>query len=108
MDSQQLIEAAVESGAQDNTVVALTGELDMSTRASVDALVQHALQAGTRDLTFEMSDVEFMDSQGLYALLGAQETVNAGGGRLQLRAPSAAVRLVIELTGLESRLRIQR
>ena len=102
------MDATLKSRRRDAVVVALNGELDMDTMASIDALVQDALEAGARDLTFDMSDVEFMDSQGLYSLLAAQAAVSARGGRLQLRGPSAAVRLVIELTGFESRLPIQR
>lgn len=92
----------------DHAVISVAGDLDIGTRDRIDELVQDALASGARDLTFELSGVSFMDTQGLYAVLDACTAVDARGGRARLRAASPAVRRVIELSGLGSRLPLQR
>lgn len=96
-----------ENGTRGAIVVALAGEIDMATAPAVADTLQAAVDAGARDLTVDMADVGFMDSQGLYPLLEAQEAITARGGRFALRSPSTSVRLVIELSGVESRLLIE-
>lgn len=101
------MDAALENRTRRAVVVPLTGEIDMDTAPAIADHLHAALDAGARDLTVDMADVTFMDSQGLYALLDAQAATTARGGRFALRSPTRPVRLVIELGDLGSRLPIQ-
>jgi anti-anti-sigma factor len=76
----------------------LAGELDLN---DADALAGRlAVEGeGPGDLTLDVSQLTFIDSTGLRALLRAADSL-AGRGNLVLRSPSPAVRRVLELMGL--------
>jgi anti-sigma B factor antagonist len=77
-------------------VIALSGELDSSNVASVEETVASIAAERPERLIFDLSELRFMDSAGISVLIGAAAKVEA----VHLRAPSQAVRRVIELTGL--------
>jgi anti-sigma B factor antagonist len=76
----------------------LTGELDIGSvgpiRAACDAIVAN----GPTRVVVDLSELRFMDSSGLSALLGMADQV----AEVELRDPSAVIRKVIELTGLSN------
>lgn len=89
-----------DSGA---TVVLLRGELDIASVEPIRAEVEKALsQAGNDSVTFDLSKLDFMDSSGLALLVGASKRV----GFVLIRQPSATIRRVIEVTGLDAVLRV--
>ena len=96
------------SDPADRSVVILRGEVDMATAPSIEVTVKSRLRSGCRDLTIDLSDVTFMDSQGLNALVRAHTALAADGGDLRLRAPSKAVTAALSLTGLDRVLPIER
>jgi anti-sigma B factor antagonist len=77
-------------------IVSVSGELDSSNAASLEAAVAPVAAAHTERLVFDLSALRFMDSAGIAVLVGVAAKVKA----VQLREPSDAVRRVIELTGL--------
>jgi stage II sporulation protein AA (anti-sigma F factor antagonist) len=85
----------------DPSVVVLRGELDMATAPAVAVTVASRLRAGCRHLTIDLSDVTFLDSQGLNALVKANVELAAAGGELRLRSPSKAARATLRLSGLD-------
>jgi anti-anti-sigma factor len=85
----------------DPSVVVLRGDLDMATAPAVAVTVASRLRAGCRHLTIDLSDVTFMDSQGLNALLKAHAALAAEGGELRLRAPSKAASSTLRLAALD-------
>jgi anti-sigma B factor antagonist len=87
----------IEPGA-DAVVVRIRGDLDMSTTdALTDALTEAA--AGG-DVLAELTDVTFMDSSALSAIVSSARKVAAAGGRLTLGQRSSVVDRVLEITGL--------
>lgn len=76
----------------------LTGELDV---AEADALIERASAAlpAEGSLVLEVDELSFIDSSGVRALVTIAGMLPQGG-RLVLRAPTAAVRRVLELVGL--------
>ena len=90
-----------ESDITDPSVVMLRGEIDMATAPAVNVTVASRLRAGCRDLTIDLSDVTFIDSQGFNALLKAHVALAADGGELRLRSPSQAVTRALRLAGLD-------
>lgn len=78
-------------------VLRLIGELDL---VHADA-VQHTLVAmAGSDVVADMTSLEFIDSQGLSALLVARRRIEEGGHRLRLRGARDATRRVFEAAGL--------
>jgi len=77
-------------------VIALAGELDISSVESLRRAVEQATAAGPQRLTFDVAQLRFMDSAGIAVLLNAAKQVP----NVRLRSPTLAVRRVVELTGL--------
>ena len=85
----------------DPSIVVLRGEIDMATAPAVSVTVASRLRAGCHDLTIDLADVTFIDSQGFNALLKAHVALAADGGELRLRSPSRAVVKAMRLAGLD-------
>lgn len=76
----------------------LAGELDLNEADHLAARLA-AEGAGGGDLTLDLSQLTFIDSTGLRALLRTVDAL-AGRGNLVLRSPSPPVRRVLDLMGL--------
>ncbi len=82
-------------------VVTLSGELDLDRADEVrDSLARMAEEPGIRYLRVEVSDLGFIDSYGLGALVSARNSAAAKGVTLTLAEPSPPVRKALEVTGL--------
>jgi anti-sigma B factor antagonist len=82
-------------------VAALTGELDLDRSDDVrDSLAAASATPGCRYLRVDVSDLGFIDSYGLGALVSARNSAAAQGVTLTLAEPSPPVRKAIEVTGL--------
>ena len=76
----------------------LVGELDISSaRDLTDALTT---MSGDGDLTLELSELEFIDSAGLHAILQYAGSLNGGGDHLTLANPSAMAKRVFKIADL--------
>lgn len=85
-------------GAGDECVVRLYGELDL---VSADDVREALVGCPARDVVADLTNLEFIDSIGLSALLLARRTLEGDGRRLELRGAAGATRRVIEAVGLE-------
>ena len=84
----------------DDAVVHLAGELDISTSPDLqDTLAE--LTDAPRRVAVDLSELEFMDSTGLAALLGAHKTLSEHGGTLELRHPNKMIVNLVQITGLD-------
>lgn len=83
----------------------MSGEIDY---AGVPSLQRQIVAAHNRlrsnDLMLDLAQVEFMDSSGLRMILELHKVLAERAGRLVLVAPSAAVRSILSLTGVEPHL----
>src|SRR3954469_25190995 len=78
----------------------LAGEIDSYTAPDLAARLALDPPVEVVDLT----GVTFIDSSGLRVLVEAHQTRAANGSRLVLRAPSAAVQRLLEISGLAGHL----
>jgi anti-sigma B factor antagonist len=83
--------------SDDRTVCRIRGDLDAINAPRLRAVLGECLD---RDVVVDLSAVEFIDSSGLGALVGALKRFAASGHRLTLRAPTSAIRRVFAVTGL--------
>lgn len=84
----------------DDATVTLGGELDLSTAPDLqDALAE--LTDAPRRVVVDLSGLEFCDSTGLAALLGAHKTLSDNGGTLELLAPNPMLVNLVRITGLD-------
>lgn len=81
--------------------LALSGELDMSTIASVRPPLEHAARPGA-DVRLDLAALEFMDSSGLNLLLAVLHRLGPTG-RLTLSRPTGIVVRLLRISGVDAR-----
>lgn len=82
--------------------IALAGRLDAAWSDSVGRALDEAIRAGAHVVRLDMGEVVFLSSAGLRVLLTAHRQLARIGGRLAVVNPSAAVRSVLEMSGLDA------
>lgn len=90
---------SVEDPDPRELVIELHGEIDASMAVDIESIVTTAQQQRCRSVVLDLSDVAFIDSQGLRELIAAQLALATGGTSLYLRNPSKMVRRVLEISG---------
>ena len=97
--------AAINASFDDDgsPVVHLAGELDMLTVPEIEAALASLIADASPPVTFDLSELEFMDSSGIAMLLRAVDKT----GPVSIRTPSRTVRQVIRATGLQDMLHIE-
>lgn len=79
----------------------MDGEVDLSNAAGLrDHLIDQVQQANY-NLAVDLSRVEFMDSSGLAVLISGLRRTKEHDGSLVLVAPTASVKRVLSITGLD-------
>ena len=87
---------SVDDGRQ--VRLAVRGELDLAT---VDQLADALIVAGRRDITVDLSELEFVSSSGIALLVEARESLARDGFTLKLIArEGCAAHRLLYLTGL--------
>lgn len=86
---------------QDTAVVPLTGELDIAVADEVRRRGLAALeQPGIRTLVLDLTDVTFVDSSAIGALVEIRNAANPAGVAVTLRNVSSSIRRTVEIMGL--------
>ncbi len=81
-------------------VFELSGSLDIATSPTVRAALLEASERGDHRLIVDLTEVEFLDSTGLGALIGAQRRANEMGGELRLVVKEGQIVRLLRITGL--------
>jgi anti-anti-sigma factor len=82
-------------------VVVITGGVDLASADDAARALETARREQPGDLTVDLSGVDFIDASGLKPLLDAHRALSDEGRNLALRAPSAAVLRLLQITRLE-------
>jgi anti-anti-sigma factor len=81
-------------------VARLTGEVDMSNAEDLGATVIGATPSGVRGVVLDLSEVEYLDSAGIYVIHGMRASLQARGQILVLVIPeSSPVHDALRLSG---------
>jgi len=83
----------------DGVVLELHGEVDVASSAELRRRLRTAADTGARRILVDLSDVSFIDSIAMAAIVGAQRRLPLDG-RLALAAHHPYVLLVLEAVGL--------
>ena len=87
--------------AKDGTpVFELIGSLDIATSPAVRAALTDASERGDHRLIVDLHKVEFLDSTGLGALIGAQRRAREFEGEVRLVAKEGQILRLLRITGL--------
>jgi anti-sigma B factor antagonist len=83
-------------------ILAVTGEIDISTAATFEAALHEAMESSGR-VVVDLSGVRFMDSTGLGVLMRVHKNQgDAAADSLRLAAPSERVVRVLDITQLRT------
>jgi anti-sigma B factor antagonist len=84
----------------DIEVFELTGSLDIATSPTVRAALTSASERGGHQLIVDLTQVDFLDSTGLGALIGGQRRAREFGGEVRLVAKEGQILRLLRITGL--------
>jgi anti-sigma B factor antagonist len=81
-------------------VYRLRGSLDLATSPSLRAALVEAASEGKHDIIVDLTELEFLDSTGLGALIGAHRRALENSGRVRLIVREGAIQRLLNITGL--------
>ena len=81
-------------------VFELSGSLDIATSPTVRASLLEASERGDHRLIVDLTDVDFLDSTGLGALIGAQRRAKEFDGEVRLVVKEGQIVRLLRITGL--------
>jgi anti-sigma B factor antagonist len=82
-------------------VLPLKGEIDLHVSPSVTASLNAMIEKKPRRLVVDLSEVTYIDSAGLAALIEAMQKVEGYGGRFLLAGLQETVRSIFEISRLD-------
>ncbi len=78
----------------------LRGSLDIATSPAVRAALLEAAGAGNHNIVVDLSKLEFLDSTGLGALIGAHRRALENDGNVRLVVSDGPIARLLNITGL--------
>ncbi|GAA4723793.1 STAS domain-containing protein [Phytohabitans rumicis] len=81
-------------------VVHLHGDVDIQNERSVVAAVAAALDGPVREVVVDLTNVPFLDSSGVRALLRGRQAAETYGATLRVRNPRRIVDQILRITGV--------
>jgi anti-sigma B factor antagonist len=84
------------------TVVSIVGSVDAMTAAEVTNFLAQQIYSGTPRMVADLSQVDFISSAGLRAVMSATKDTRKQGGDFRLAAPRPGVAKVLRISGFIS------
>jgi len=78
----------------------LHGSLDLATAPSLRAALLEAANEGKHEIIVDLTELEFLDSTGLGALIGAHRRALENSGRVRLSVRDGPIQRLLNITGL--------
>ena len=100
-------ELSDEQAGADTRVIAVSGEIHVTTAPEFSTRLNDAIADGARGVVIDMSGVEFIDSTGLSVLLNGLRRVTRADGKLALVVTNPTVLRLFEITKLDTTFDIQ-
>ncbi|MBD5636092.1 MAG: STAS domain-containing protein [Candidatus Eremiobacteraeota bacterium] len=98
--AQETLSIAVSSSPDGAQLFSLGGSLDLATSPSLRATLMEAADREKHEIIVDLSDLEFLDSTGLGALIGAHKRAAEHGGSVRLVAQEGQILRLLRITGL--------
>jgi anti-sigma B factor antagonist len=89
------------------TVISVAGELDMATAPDLVAVLDSVVRQGPGDVIIDLSELSFIDSSGIAALVTGQQELIQQERRLSLRGARPHPMKVFEIAGLLDLLHVE-
>jgi anti-sigma B factor antagonist len=84
----------------DMVIFRLSGSLDIATSPAARAALLEATDEGKHEIIVDLTQVEFLDSTGLGALIGSHRRALEKGGRVRFVTPDGQIARLLHITGL--------
>jgi anti-sigma B factor antagonist len=84
----------------DDTVLRLAGDIDLHSAPEISEQLARLQADGSTAIVVDLSEVNFLDSSALGALVAAHRSLTDAGGSLKLAAPREHVLKVFRITRL--------
>ncbi len=91
------VSSATDGASQ---LFALSGTLDIATSPSLRAALMEAAERDKHEIIVDLSQLEFLDSTGLGALIGAHKRAADHDGSVRLVAQEGQILRLLRITGL--------
>jgi anti-anti-sigma factor len=82
------------------TLVEVNGRVDSTNAGKLGEALNEQIDAGRNQLVLDLSAVEYISSAGLREMVAAAKRVRNSNGDLRIASPSARVKEVLDLAGL--------
>jgi anti-anti-sigma factor len=87
-------------------VIAVRGELDLSTASELEGPLEDAVSSGDASVLIDLAECEFIDSTGIALIVRIWQRLDRaadgdGNGRVVICSYNDQVRRVLDITGLE-------
>ena len=97
------MELAVSRESVDGaTILSVRGEVDVYSAPALSENLAQLLDEGTTAIVVDLSEVAFLDSTGLGALIGARTATETAGGTLALVCTNDRILKLFTITGLDN------
>jgi anti-anti-sigma factor len=100
------LEVLVDQRPDGVTTLKPVGRVDLLSAAQLRQEIEAQVAGGRSRLVIDLSQVPFIDSSGLGALVGGLKAARVAGGDLRVAQPGDQARLVMQLTTLDRVLRL--
>jgi anti-sigma B factor antagonist len=98
---QDLLSLDVQTTPDGKTqIFVLHGTMDIATSPTVRAALVEAAEHDRHDVIVDLSNLDFLDSTGLGALIGAHKRAKEHGGRVRLVVRDGQILRLLRITGL--------
>ena len=77
----------------------ITGRLDTTTAPNLEAVIND-ISKDTKELVFDMGELEYISSAGIRVILGAYKKMNSNQGIMRIEKANDVVCEIFEMTGL--------
>jgi anti-sigma B factor antagonist len=91
----------VEARIGDIPAVAVRGEVDISAVDMLDAVLESAILKSVGTFVVDLTEVSFLDSSGLAAIVRARALLGRDDRRLAVVSPPGPARRILELTNMQ-------
>lgn len=91
----------------DETILGLRGEIDVHAAPEFAAYLDAMIGRGHLRIVLDLEALSFLDASGLSVIAGETIRLKLSGGSLAIRAPSALVAHLLEITGFAKMITIQ-
>jgi anti-sigma B factor antagonist len=84
------------------TILKLTGFLDGHTFVPLEKALDQAIKAGSKRIALDLSELGYIASAGVGLFINTQHKLKGDSGDLQLASPTANVREIFSILGLDA------